>query len=287
MKNKLVSNILNKQYKLETKKIIRIALDEDVKKSDLTGDILIPVNSKSEAVIIAKESGILCGIDIVKEVFKSVDKNIKFKQYKHDGDYISEKDTICRINGRTRSILKAERTALNFLQHLSGIASYTNKLVELTKKYKVKILDTRKTLPGLRMLQKYAVYVGGGGNHRFNLSDEILVKENHIKANGGIKNTLKILKQKYRKNFEVEVETMEEFYQAVENNVPFILLDNFSIKDLRKAVKINKGRAKLEASGGITIKNIKKVASTGVDFISIGATTHSIKAMDFSLQIIE
>ncbi len=287
MKNELKSNILKKKYRFEPNKIIKAALYEDVKYGDITSAILIPNSSKSEAKIIAKEDGVLCGIDIVKKCFITVDKKIKFKKYKEDGAHIKKNDIICHIEGSTKNILKAERTALNFLQLLSGISTYTNKVVSIAKKYNVIILDTRKTTPGLRMLQKYAVSIGGGRNHRFNLSDEILIKENHILANDGIENTLRKLKTKYKNKFEIEVETMDEFKSAIMYNAPIILLDNFSIRNLKKAVALNKGKALLEASGGITLKNISKVAKTGVDYISIGATTHSVKALDFSLQIIE
>jgi len=226
---------------------------------------------------------ILCGVDIVKKCFEIGDRNIRIEILEKDGDKSKKGDLVLKIKGGTKSILKVERTALNFLQHLSGIATHTYRMVSVANKYNVTILDTRKTIPGLRYLAKYAVFIGGGKNHRFHLSDEVLIKENHIIANGGIENTLIKFKKKYKKNFEIEVENLEELKIALKYNAPYILLDNFRIPDIVKAVKINNNQAKLEVSGGVTLKNIKKIARAGVDYISVGCITHSSPAADFSL----
>lgn len=279
----LYTKILNKQYQMDIKRIIKIALDEDIPKNDITTELLIPHESKSIASIIAKEPGILCGIEIVKECLHYADKTLKYIPYKKDGQRIKKGDVVLKVTGSTKAILKVERTALNFLQHLSGIASYTNQMVRIATPYNVEILDTRKTLPGLRYLEKYAVKTGGGKNHRLNLSDEILIKENHITANGNIEETIKKLKSKYHKNFEIEVETLEEFKIALKYKVPFILLDNFSLKNIIKAVRLNQGRAKLEVSGGVNLHNLKQIVKTGINFVSIGSITHSAPAIDFSL----
>ncbi len=285
MNKYLSSYILNKKYKLDIKNIIKNALDEDIKRGDITGEYLLNNNDISKAKIIAKEDAILCGIDIMKECFHMVDKNIKFKKLKNDGDKVKKNEVICELYGKTKNILKTERTALNFLQHLSGISTLTNKMVKIASKYGVKILDTRKTLPGLRILQKYAVRVGGGENHRFNLSDEILIKENHIFANDGIENSIKKLKKRYKKKFEIEVENLEELKTALQLKAPIILLDNFKISDIKKAVKITQKKALLEVSGGVTLKKIKKIAKTGINYISVGQITHSVISSDFSLII--
>lgn len=279
----LKSLISNLKYNLHTQKIIRNAFQEDIPKHDKTSNLMINNNSISTAEIIAKEDQILCGINVVKSCFRMKGRHLYIETFKKDGDRLKNGDIILRIKGKTKTILKVERTALNFLQHLSGIATYTNKLVSIARKYNVTILDTRKTIPGLRYLAKYAVVIGGGKNHRFHLSDDVLIKENHITANGGIENTLVKFKKKYIKDFEIEVENLEELKIALKYNVPYILLDNFKISYIKKAVKINNGQAKLEVSGGVNIKNLKKIAKTGIDFISIGSLTHSPPATDFSL----
>ena len=279
----LKSFISNLKYKILTQQIIKNALKEDIPLLDITSNMLIKHNSISHAEIIAKQDAILCGINITKACFKMKGRHLAIETLKKDGDLIKNGDIVMKIKGKTRAILQVERTALNFLQHLSGIATYTNKMVSLIKKYKVTILDTRKTIPGLRYLAKYAVVIGGGKNHRFHLSDAILIKENHIKANKGIENTLNKLKNTYKKDFEIEVENLKELEIALKYKVPYILLDNFKISDIKKAVKINNGQAKLEVSGGVKLKNLKKIAKTGVDYISTGCITHSARAADFSL----
>jgi len=282
---KYLYSILKKEkYEINYKPIVESAIKEDFAKKDITTKLLIEPTKISSAIIIAKKESILCGTEIVKYCFKRIDKSLNVKLLKKDGEKVKRGDVVIRIKGRTGSILKVERIALNFLQHLSGIATYTNKMVCIAKRYNVTILDTRKTLPGLRMLEKYAVYIGGGKNHRFNLKDEVLIKENHTFACGGLENTLNKMK-KYGCKFEIEVKDLEDFKIALKHNAPFILLDNFKLRDIKKAVKLNNRKAKLEVSGNITLKNIRKVARTGVDYISVGAITHSAKAADFSLLI--
>ncbi len=277
------TQILKKSYNIELTQILKKALKEDIPFKDITSEILIPDASTAYAEIIAKQNGILCGVDIVKKCFKLINKSITVQIKKNDGNKISKGNLILTLKGKTKYILKAERTALNFLQHLSGIATYTNKMVNIVKKYNVNILDTRKTIPGLRYLSKYAVVVGGGKTHRLHLSDEVLIKENHITINDNIKKTLDKFKKKYKKNYEIEVENLKELKAVLEYNAPYILLDNFNVLDIKKAVQLNNRKAKLEVSGGIDLKNIKKIASTGVDFISVGSITHSAPALDFSL----
>ncbi len=286
MQKYLYSLLKCKRYKIDFKHIIDNALKDDIAKDDITTKLLINRNKISNARIIVKSNATICGLEIAKYCFKKVDKSLMINLLKKDGEKVKKGEIVIEIKGRTASILKAERTALNFLQHLSGIATYTEMMVSIAKKYNVLLLDTRKTLPGLRILEKYAVYTGGGKNHRFNLKDEVLIKENHIFACGGIENALKKIK-KYKSPFEVEVRSLDEFKIALKHNVPIILLDNFKVKDIKKAVKLNQGKSKLEVSGGITLKNIRKIAKTGVDYISVGAITHSAKAIDFSLLLID
>lgn len=268
-------------------KIIETALLEDINYLDVTTDYLIPQEQEGKALFLAKDNGILCGIEIAKQVFEKIQPDVEFITYKVDGEVLEKGDIIAQVNGKTRTILKGERTALNLLQHLSGIATATNKCVKLTEGTKAIIADTRKTLPGLRSLQKYAVTVGGGKNHRYNLSDGAMLKDNHIDAGGGIENAVAKLKDKlgHMVKIEVEVRNLDELKQAISAKVDVIMLDNMSPKLMAEAVKITDGKAILEASGGITDETITKVAQSGVDIISIGAITHSVKAFDISLKI--
>ncbi|MEO0114550.1 MAG: carboxylating nicotinate-nucleotide diphosphorylase [candidate division WOR-3 bacterium] len=266
--------------------LIKIALKEDIGTGDITTKLVVPKKVKVKAVIIAKAKGILAGIDVAKQVFHAVDKTLRFTPMKRDGDRLRPNTIIASIQGKASSILIAERTALNFLQHLSGIATLTNQFVQAVKGTKVKILDTRKTIPGLRILEKYAVKVGGGENHRLGLYDMILIKSNHSKVAGSIVQAVNRVKAGNRRGlrFEVEAKNLDEVKTALALNCPMIMLDNMSIAEMRSAVKL--GKAKFEASGGINLKNVRKIAQTGVDYISIGALTHSAKALDISLQII-
>ncbi|GHU55679.1 nicotinate-nucleotide diphosphorylase (carboxylating) [Clostridia bacterium] len=263
--------------------IIKTALQEDINYIDVTTDNLIDEKSHDTAFLIAKDNGVICGIDIAMRVFEILGVT-EIKKYFKDGDTIDNGVIIAEINGATRSLLKGERTALNLLQHMSGIATYTNKCVKAVEGNTVAITDTRKTLPGLRALQKYAVTVGGGKNHRFNLSDGAMLKDNHINAYNGITPAVKTLRKKigHMVKIEVEVKNLIELREALDCNVEVIMLDNMTVDDMKKAVEITNKKALLEASGNVTLENIRDIAETGVDIISLGALTHSVKAFDIS-----
>ena len=267
--------------------IITTALSEDINYIDVTTDYLIDDNSVSEAYYIAKDNGVLCGIEIAKRVFEILDENILFDIKIKDGEEVRKGDIIAEMKGSTKNLLKGERTALNLLQHLSGIASATNRCVKLVEGTNARITDTRKTLPGLRALQKYAVTVGGGKNHRFNLSDGAMLKDNHIDAGGGITKAITSLREKigHMVKIEVEVRNLDELKEALDAKADIIMLDNMSYADMKKAVEITDGRALLEASGNVTEENIRETAETGVDIISLGALTHSVKCFDISMRI--
>lgn len=268
--------------------IIKTALLEDINYLDTTTDYLIDEQQENSARFLAKSDGVLCGIDIALRVFEILQpQGFEAKVYKHDGDKLKKGDIIAEIHGKTRALLKGERTALNLIQHMSGIATATNRAVEIIKGTKASIADTRKTLPGMRPLQKYAVTVGGGRNHRYNLSDAAMLKDNHVDAGGGIKNTVAKLKSKlgHMTKIELEVRNLDELRQALEAKVDVIMLDNMSCEMMREAVEITNGQAMLEASGGITDETLRDIAETGVDIISMGAITHSVTAFDISLKI--
>ncbi len=267
--------------------IITTALMEDINYIDAAADNLIPDGHKSSAYYVAKDEGVVCGIDIARRVFDLAGGNVEFRILLPDGSKVKKGDIIAELEGSTLTLLKGERTALNILQHMSGIATATNKCVELVKGTNASVTDTRKTLPGLRGLQKYAVTVGGGKNHRFNLSDAAMLKDNHIDAYGGITAAVSALREKigHTVKIEVEVRTLEELKEALDNKVEIIMLDNMSCDDMKKAVEITAGQALLEASGNVTSENIRQVAETGVDIISLGALTHSVKCFDISMKI--
>lgn len=267
--------------------IINTALMEDINYIDAAADNLIPEDHRSSAYYVAKDSGVVCGIDIAKRVFDLAGGNVEFRILMKDGTKVNKGDIIAEMEGSTLTLLKGERTALNILQHMSGIATATNKCVELVKGTKAAVTDTRKTLPGLRPLQKYAVTVGGGKNHRFNLSDAAMLKDNHIDAYGGITAAVTALREKigHTVKIEVEVRTLSELEEALANKTEIIMLDNMNCDEMAEAVEITAGRALLEASGNITADNIRAVAETGVDIISLGALTHSVKCFDISMKI--
>lgn len=268
--------------------IIKTALLEDINYLDTTTDYLIDEEQKDTAKFLAKSDGVLCGIEIALRVFEILQPTgFEAKVYKKDGDELKKGDIIAEIHGKTRTILKGERTALNLIQHMSGIATATHNAVEIVKGTNASIADTRKTLPGLRVLQKYAVTVGGGRNHRYNLSDAAMLKDNHIDAGGGIANAVAKLKTKlgHMTKIELEVRNLDELRQALEADVDVIMLDNMSLALMKEAVEITNGKALLEASGGITDETLREIAETGVDIISMGALTHSVKAFDISLKI--
>ena len=267
--------------------IITTALMEDINYVDAAADNLIPPEHRSSAYYVAKDTGVVCGIEVAKRVFDLAGGNVDFKILLGDGTKVNKGDIIAEMEGSTLTLRKGERTALNILQHMSGVATATNKCVELVKGTNASVTDTRKTLPGLRALQKYAVTVGGGKNHRFNLSDAAMLKDNHIDAYGSITAAVAALREKigHTVKIEVEVRTLDELQEALDSKVEIIMLDNMNCDEMREAVEIADGRALLEASGNITSENIRAVAETGVDIISLGALTHSVKCFDISMKI--
>lgn len=278
--------MLNQMY---VDNLIKTALLEDINYIDVTTDYLIDEDQEGAAQFLAKADGVLCGLDVSLRVFELLQPDFKAEVFKKDGDVLKKGDIIAKVYGKTRTILKGERTALNLIQHMSGIATATNEAVKLVEGTKASIVDTRKTLPGMRPLQKYAVTVGGGKNHRYNLSDAAMLKDNHVDAGGGITNAVKKLKSKlgHMTKVELEVRTLDELREALSVDVDVIMLDNMSNEMMAEAVKITDGKAILEASGGITAETLRGVAETGVDIISIGALTHSVKAFDISLKILK
>jgi len=268
--------------------IIKTALLEDINYLDTTTDYLIDEEQENTARFLAKADGVLCGIGVALRVFTILqEQGFEATVYKHDGDVLEKGDIIAEIRGKTRTLLKGERTALNLLQHMSGVATATRQAVKAVEGTNASIADTRKTLPGLRPLQKYAVTVGGGKNHRYNLSDAAMLKDNHVDAGGGIAPAVAKLRQKlgHMTKIELEVRNLDELGQALEAGVDVIMLDNMSCEEMREAVAITNGRALLEASGGITAETLRAIAETGVDIISMGALTHSVTAFDISLKI--
>ena len=271
--------------------IVELALAEDISHGDPTSESLIPPGLEGKASILAKAKGRLAGIDVARRVFLKVDPSLKVEGLITDGAEIKPGDIIATVQGNVASLLKAERVALNFLQRLSGIASQTAEYVARAQGLAVKIVDTRKTTPGLRLLEKYAVRMGGGENHRFHLGDAVLIKDNHLAALRALGMSLKDIVVRARQNapqgltVEVEVNTTEEALEAVEAGADIIMLDNMGPDEMRRVVGLISGRAKTEASGGITLDNVQEAAMTGVNIISIGALTHSSKALDISLEL--
>jgi nicotinate-nucleotide pyrophosphorylase (carboxylating) len=277
--------------KSQIEEIIDLALAEDLGKGDVTTEALIPSDQQGTGFIVAKEEGILAGIEVAKQVFHRVGPELKVEILTENGARVKPGTKLSKVSGSIASILKAERVALNFLQRLSGIASETNRYVARVEGLPVRIMDTRKTTPGLRSLEKYAVKAGGGENHRINLGDGILIKDNHLAGLRSRGLDIKEIVARARQNapqrlpVEVEVRTVSEALEAVEAGADIVMLDNMNLEDMRKAVKSIHGRALVEASGGITLDNVRAVAETGVDFISIGALTHSARALDISLEL--
>ena len=267
--------------------IIERALTEDINYTDAATDYLLDESTNSKAVLISKDEGVLCGLDFGLRVFEKLDSSVNIIKHKKDGDIIKKEDLIAEVIGSTPTLLKGERTSLNIMQHMSGIATKTSRLVKLVEGTNASICDTRKTLPGLRALQKYSVLMGGGKNHRFNLSDAAMLKDNHIDAYGGIVPAVNKLREKIGHMIKIEVETrnLDEVQQALQCGAEVIMLDNMDCNAMSEAVKLGRGKALFEASGNITEDNIRKVAETGVDIISVGALTHSVKAFDISMRI--
>ena len=276
--------ILNKIY---VDNIIKTALLEDINYCDVTTDHLIPAEQDGTARFVSKADGIVCGTEIAVRVFQILDENVSFEILKKDGEEVKKGDVILTLKGKTAVLLKGERTALNLIQHMSGISTAANKYAKIVEGTNASIADTRKTLPGLRPLQKYAVMTGGAKNHRYNLSDAAMLKDNHIDAAGGITNAITKLRSKIGHMTKIEVETrnLDELQEALNAKADIIMLDNMSPELMKEAVEITNGRAILEASGGITDETLRAVAESGVDIISVGALTHSVKAFDISMYI--
>jgi len=271
------------------KRIIRAALEEDIGLGDLTTEATIDSEANGKASLLAKEELILAGLPVFKYVFNEINSEIEFEEYYNEGALVPAGETVCIIKGPLSGMLKGERTALNFIQRMSGIATLTRRYVDRVKGLKVKILDTRKTAPGLRLLDKYAVRTGGGSNHRYGLFDGILIKDNHIAAAGSIKRAIELAMKNvpHTLKIEVEAEDLQGVEEAYKARADIILLDNMTLEQMRKAVGMLKGKVKIEASGGINLNTVEDVAKTGVDLISVGALTHSARAADFSLEILK
>jgi len=272
------------------KEIIRRALDEDIQTGDVTTQAVIPDSVFGKGKFLVKADGVIAGLSIAKNVFEMNDDKIGFKVLIPDGEKVKSGDIVAEVDAKASSILTAERTALNFLQRMSGIATLTNNFVEKIKHTKAKILDTRKTVPQLRLLDKEAVRLGGGKNHRIGLFDMFLIKDNHIEIAGSITSAVNACRKSQRQKnlrlkIEVETKNLEEVKEALSCDVDIIMLDNFKTEMMKKAVTLINGKCLVEASGNINLNNVKEVAETGVDFISVGALTHSVKALDISLEV--
>lgn len=269
--------------------LIDLAFKEDIGEGDITTENLIPSTERKTAIFIAKESGIVAGLPIARMVFEKLDPTIEWKEHKTEGSKVSKGDCIAEFKGSYRALLTGERIALNFLQRMCGIASYAAQCMEEVKGTRVKILDTRKTLPGYRHLDKYAVRMGGAFNHRLALYDMVMIKDNHIQIAGGIKPAVEAIRTNIPQSIKIEVETttIEQVKEAIEADVDIIMLDNMSTASMAECVQLINKQAKTEASGNMTPERLRQVAQTGIDYISIGALTHSVKALDISQRIID
>ncbi len=269
-------------------KIIEQALLEDIGTGDITSESIVPYDLKAKGIIKTSEEGVVAGLDIAYLIFKKLDSEIIFQEKIKDGTKVTRGKVLAEISGYARTILKGERVALNFLQRMSGIATITSKFCQQVKDFPVRIFDTRKTTPGLRILEKYAVRMGGGHNHRFGLYDAVLIKDNHIVVAGGIKSAVNSVRKQisHTVKIEVEAENLSQLQEALKVQVDTIMLDNMDLETMKEAVKMVKGEALIEASGGITLEKVREIARTGVDLISVGALTHSVKSLDISMEII-
>ena len=279
----------NPPHALLIEPIVRRALEEDLGRAgDITSDAIIAADQSARAVIAAREAGVVCGLIAAELAFRLIDPAIRVRVEKPDGSEVAPRDTIARLEGPARAILTAERVALNFLGHLSGVATATNALVTRVAGTKARIICTRKTTPGLRVLEKYAVRCGGGFNHRFGLDDAVLVKDNHIAAAGGIAAVVNALRDRlgHLVKIEIEVDTLEQLEEALALGIDAILLDNMPPETMKRAVAMARGRAKLEASGGVTLERVRAIAESGVDYISSGAITHSARCLDLGLDFL-
>jgi len=266
---------------------VEAALEEDLGAAgDITTDTTIPVNAKGEAAIVAREAGVIAGLDLAAQAVLFLDPEVKFFPLVSDGELVKQGAKIAKIAGKTRAILTAERTALNFLGHLSGVATLTSRFVEAVAGTGARIACTRKTTPGLRALEKYAIRMGGGVNHRFGLYDGVLIKDNHIAAAGGIGNALRALGSRagHMVRIEVEVDNLDQLKEALRFPIDAVLLDNMDVPTLKRAVAMVGGRVTTEASGGVRLETVRKIAETGIDLISAGALTHSARRLDLSLE---
>jgi len=269
-------------------KIVEQALLEDIGTGDITTEFILPSDLKAKGIIKTSEEGVVAGLDIACLIFKKLDSEIVFQEKIKDGTKVARGKVLAEISGSARTILKGERAALNFLQRMSGIATITSKFCQEIKNLPVRIVDTRKTTPGLRILEKYAVLMGGGYNHRFGLYDAVLIKDNHIAVAGGIKSAVNSVRKQisHMIKIEIEVENLSQLQEALEMKVDIVMLDNMDLETMKEAVKIVKGEALIEASGGITLEKVREIAQTGVDLISVGALTHSVKSLDISMEVI-
>ena len=267
--------------------IVGRALEEDLGSGDLTSNAIFPKTLRVQASIVAKEQGVLAGLPVAEMVFHKLDAELGWTPKKQDGETIKAGEVVAELEADVRTVLAGERVALNFLQRLSGIATAAARLAAAVRGLPVRVLDTRKTAPGLRLLDKYAVRVGGARNHRFGLYDGILIKENHIRAAGGLHEAVSSARQHVPPGLKIEVEAsnLKEVEEALEEKAEIILLDNMSLQEISEAVRLIAGRAEVEASGGVTLENVREIALTGVGFISVGALTHSVKALDLSLEV--
>jgi nicotinate-nucleotide pyrophosphorylase (carboxylating) len=268
--------------------LIEAALREDMPEGDVTSESVIPPGAVSEAVILAKEHGVLAGLPVARRVFEKIDARVAFEEDAQDGSPFTKGDALARLKGPTVALLKGERTALNFLQRMSGIATATRRYVDAVRGTKARILDTRKTTPGLRLLEKYAVAAGGGKNHRMSLSDMVLIKDNHLRHVGSLTEAVRRARAAVRPGIRVEVETNDiaQVREALDAGADMIMLDNMPLEAMREAAALAAGRVPLEASGNMSLDKLRAVAETGVDFISVGALTHSVRAVDISLEFL-
>ena len=271
---------------LQVDKLIRMALEEDITSEDVSTNAVMPTNVKGTVDLIAKEDGVIAGMDVYARVFKLLDESMEIEMFCHDGDEVKKGDLMANVTGDIRVLLSGERVALNYLQRMSGIATYTRSVVKLLEGSGVTLLDTRKTTPNCRVFEKYAVRVGGGCNHRYNLSDGVLLKDNHIGAAGSITKAIQMAKAyaPFVRKIEIETETLEQVAEAVEAGADIIMLDNMTPEVMKQAVALIDGRAQTECSGNITKENIARIREIGVDFVSSGALTHSAPILDISMK---
>lgn len=281
--------IISSMKRNELDAVIEAALKEDMPRGDITSENIIPSDSVSEAIILAKQQGILAGIDVARRVFQKINPSVRFKNVFEDGQIFKKGNILARLEGNSISILKGERTALNFLQRMSGIATATGKFVRILEGTRTKILDTRKTTPSLRFLEKYAVKMGGGLNHRSNLSEMVLIKDNHLQLVGSISRAVKSAKEKVKKGIKIEVETssLEDVKKAVRCGADMIMLDNMTLEKMGEVVKWVKRKVPLEVSGKMSLSKVRKIASLGIDFISVGSLTHSYRSVDMSIEFLD